>query len=40
MFALMLPVMLTMYPLVFGGHYFMWKDMLGGAAPDPDGVEA
>jgi hypothetical protein len=40
MFALMLPVMLTMYPLVFGGHYFMWKDMLGGAAPDPGGVEA
>jgi hypothetical protein len=40
MFVLFLPIALAMYPLMFGGHYFMWKDMLGGAAPDPGGVEA
>ena len=40
MLALYVPVLLVMYPLMFGGHYFMWKDMLGGAAPDPGGVEA
>lgn len=29
MLALYLPFVLLMYPLMFGGHYFMWKDMLG-----------
>jgi hypothetical protein len=27
-FALFLPVMLCLYPLIFSGHYFMWKGML------------
>jgi hypothetical protein len=33
---LYIPVLLVVYPLMFGGHYFIWKDMLGGAEPDTD----
>jgi hypothetical protein len=29
-FALYIPILLCMYPLIFAGHYFMWKSMLGG----------
>lgn len=32
-FALFLPLLLVMYPLLFSGHYFMWKGLLGGNAP-------
>jgi len=32
-FVLFLPLMLLMYPLIFSGHYFMWKGLLGGTAP-------
>jgi hypothetical protein len=27
--ALYIPILLTMYPLMFLGHYFMWKSILG-----------
>ena len=29
MFLLFMPLMLILYPLMFSGHYFMWKGMLG-----------
>ncbi|MEO8000976.1 MAG: hypothetical protein ABI644_03800 [Arenimonas sp.] len=32
-FALFLPLMLLLYPLIFSGHYFMWKSLLGSNAP-------
>jgi hypothetical protein len=38
-FALYVPLILVMYPLMFGGHYFVWKDILGDAQPVA-GVEA
>ncbi|MGH8106130.1 MAG: hypothetical protein ACREO1_14880 [Arenimonas sp.] len=28
-----IPLFLLMYPLMFAGHYFMWKSMLGGDQP-------
>jgi len=31
--ALFLPLMLMLYPLMFSGHYFMWKGLLGASAP-------
>jgi fatty acid desaturase len=33
-FVLYLPIVLGMYPLMFAGHYFVWKSMLGGG-PSP-----
>lgn len=27
---LYIPILLCMYPLMFGGHYFVWKSILGG----------
>ncbi len=32
-FVLFIPLILLMYPLIFSGHYFMWKGLLGGSAP-------
>lgn len=32
-FVLFLPLMLLLYPLVFSGHYFKWKGLLGGNTP-------
>jgi hypothetical protein len=31
--ALFLPVFLCLYPLMFAGHYFMWKSVLGDSSP-------
>lgn len=31
--ALFLPVFLCLYPLMFAGHYFMWKSILGDSSP-------
>ncbi len=39
MLALYVPVILVMYPLMFGGNYFVWKDMFGEPLPDA-GVDA
>jgi hypothetical protein len=32
-FLLYVPIALCMYPLMFAGHYFVWKSVLGGVAP-------
>jgi hypothetical protein len=39
MFAVYLALVVVVYPLMFGGQYFMWKDMIDEAAP-AEGVEA
>ena len=31
-----LVLLLVMYPLMFAGNYFVWKDMLGGDGPAPE----
>ena len=38
-FALFLPFMLCLYPLIFSGHYFMWNGILGGNTPAVPNVQ-
>lgn len=39
--AIYIPVLLAMYPLMFAGHYFVWKSMLGTTTPEiPAGNES
>jgi hypothetical protein len=35
MLLLYIPLVLLMYPVMFAGSYFVWKSMLGDAAPPP-----
>jgi uncharacterized protein YneF (UPF0154 family) len=34
--AIYIPVVLCLYPLMFAGHYFVWKSILGDGASPPE----